>query len=80
MTKLSPCPEQNIFRAAGALLLSLATRSTIAQVVPPVFDMASRSRFALSHEWQTRSWQLRRLDGLRSYDRRIHGIVAHPRF
>jgi hypothetical protein len=36
MTKVFPYVEQNIFRAAGALLLSLAAHSAMAQVVPPV--------------------------------------------
>src|SRR5437879_2840588 len=34
MTKLSPCIKRNIYRAAGALLLSLAADSAFAQVVP----------------------------------------------
>jgi hypothetical protein len=36
MTKLSPCVKQNIYRAAGAMLLSLAAPSAFAQVVRPV--------------------------------------------
>ena len=34
MTKSSPSIEQNIYRAAGALLLSLAAHSAFAQVIP----------------------------------------------
>jgi hypothetical protein len=36
MTKLSPCIKQNIYRAAGVLLLSLAAHSAFSQVAPPV--------------------------------------------
>jgi hypothetical protein len=36
MTKLSPCIKQNIYRAAGAMLLSLAAQSASAQAVPAV--------------------------------------------
>lgn len=36
MTKLSPSVKQNIYRAAGALLLSLAAHSASGQVAPPV--------------------------------------------
>jgi hypothetical protein len=36
MTKLSPCINQNIYRAAGALLLSLAAHNAFAQAVPQV--------------------------------------------
>jgi hypothetical protein len=36
MTKLSPCVKQNIYRAAGAMLLSLAAHNAFAQAVPPV--------------------------------------------
>jgi hypothetical protein len=36
MTRLSDCVEQSILRAAGALFLSLAAHSAVAQVVPPV--------------------------------------------
>jgi hypothetical protein len=36
MTKLSPCIKQNIYSAAGAMLLSLAAHSAFAQVAPPV--------------------------------------------
>lgn len=35
MTKLSPRSKQNIYRVAGALLLSLFARVTFAQVIPP---------------------------------------------
>jgi hypothetical protein len=34
MTKLSPCIQQKIYRAAGGLLLSLAAHSAFAQAVP----------------------------------------------
>jgi hypothetical protein len=36
MTKLSPCIKQNIYSAAGAILLSLAAHSAFAQAVPAV--------------------------------------------
>jgi hypothetical protein len=36
MTKSSPSVKKNIYRAAGALLLSLAAHSAFAQVAPPV--------------------------------------------
>jgi hypothetical protein len=36
MTKLSPRIKQNVYRAAGPLLLSLAAHSACAQVAPPV--------------------------------------------
>jgi hypothetical protein len=36
MTKSSPSIKQNIYRAAGVLLLSLAAHSASAQVAPPV--------------------------------------------
>ncbi|MGB9418815.1 MAG: hypothetical protein WCB58_21060 [Acidobacteriaceae bacterium] len=36
MTKLTPCTKQSVYRAAGAMLLSLAAHSAFAQVAPPV--------------------------------------------
>lgn len=36
MTKLSPSIKQSIYRATGALLLSLAAHSAFSQVTPPV--------------------------------------------
>jgi hypothetical protein len=36
MTKLSPRIKQNVYRAAGGMLLSLAAHSALAQAVPPV--------------------------------------------
>jgi hypothetical protein len=36
MTKLSPCIKQNVYRAAGGMLLSLAAHCAFAQAVPPV--------------------------------------------
>ena len=36
MTKLSPSIKQNVYRAAGGMLLSLAAHCAFAQAVPPV--------------------------------------------